>query len=1047
MILTPKEEAVLNLIGKDLAYENYFFKKVSDIKWFYPLKDKGFFAPSKAPAPKPADQEDFFMIPEWNVLPYLERVSQQVSTQGNEKYIDDLLAIIKDVSTYRDSSGQHIDNYRTWYYFTKILLNLPNEKIAEEIINLIPIWLDSRFSTSLPGREIAGKLLPKFLNSDKPEDWEKAESIIGIITGIKWIPIPEKQRNIYEKEAEPKTLVEPHWLKEGLEKNIERIGEVCSTGVINEIAKRILEIFSKKYSLSYDINYHGKDYQITHALIEDSKHQISLHSLKYPENWDRYSRNQIEKTFIVSFDVSDLESRASFVAKVKESLIANTFASLKTELDEAISSIYSLHDYTYIGYSSLSASPDDINIDDTEKILIYILKEILAVKARIDSEEAGRILEKFLSRDYPYPFFKRLVLFVAAREWGKYKEYFFKIVNLEEIRCFEESDYAKELSILLKDNFSKFSSDEKEIIKNIIETGPQRLPDENPEKDKAYWKQKWLSLMKDDPLLAQFFEEQKKLTGINEEKFSFGPEFKVSEGFGQSPLSIEEILNLTNDDLAAMFREFRSEKKLEGKTIAAFSRTLKDAVKAKPEKLTEKLNSFEGIGFVYLYEIIDGLKETWKEKKVIDWGKVFDFIAPYIKKEQFWNDEYVVEPGTWLGGADHEWINAIVAELIQEGTRDDSWAFPEEYFEQAETIVFFLLDNLKMDKDKEITDYVTYTLNTPCGKLITALVYLALRIARVNEKKGIKNEPRWAEEIKKRFNELLDKKIIEAYTSLGRLLPYLACLDRNWAVGKIWGLSSDYVSKYWEAFIDGYLSIGRVYDDLYELMEPHYQYGLSYDFKKKLNWELMIQHICVRYLWGHEKLDDPGSLFRKIIDAWKPEQIREVIGFFWRQRDYLTESTEENEKMREKIIEFWRLLYEKYKDKDEGSLTREDKHILSAVSKLATFLPKIETESYEWLMISSPYVHEDSNSSFFIKYLDDLKNKGDNSKTAKYVGDIYLQMLDKSTPDYDEEHIRSIVEFLYNAGAKDSAEKICTIYRSRGQEFLRDLYEKHSNGI
>lgn len=56
-------------------------------------------------------------------------------------------------------------------------------------------------------------------------------------------------------------------------------------------------------------------------------------------------------------------------------------------------------------------------------------------------------------------------------------------------------------------------------------------------------------------------------------------------------------------------------------------------------------------------------------------------------------------------------------------------------------------------------------------------------------------------------------------------------------------------------------------------------------------------------------------------------------------------------------------------------------------------------------------------------------------------------MLDKITPDYDQTHIRSIVEFLYNAGAKGSANKICNIYGSRGHEFLRDIYEKYSNKI
>ena len=56
------------------------------------------------------------------------------------------------------------------------------------------------------------------------------------------------------------------------------------------------------------------------------------------------------------------------------------------------------------------------------------------------------------------------------------------------------------------------------------------------------------------------------------------------------------------------------------------------------------------------------------------------------------------------------------------------------------------------------------------------------------------------------------------------------------------------------------------------------------------------------------------------------------------QRGYLAESSDENEKMKEKIIEFWRQLYGRYKGKDEKSLTQEDKKILSSASKLAVIL-------------------------------------------------------------------------------------------------------------
>ena len=260
---------------------------------------------------------------------------------------------------------------------------------------------------------------------------------------------------------------------------------------------------------------------------------------------------------------------------------------------------------------------------------------------------------------------------------------------------------------------------------------------------------------------------------------------------------------------------------------------MKEAVKADPNKFADNLEPFEDVGFIYVYKILDGLKEAYKEKKSFNWGKVFDFIDRYIKKDQFWKDEYIVEKDEWLGGADHEWVTGIIAELIEEGTRDDSWAFSEDHFDKAKEIIFYLLREPKEDKD--ITDYVTYTLNTPCGKLITALVYLALRIARLNGKKGIKKEPKWDEQYKNKYDEMLEKEVIEAYTNFGRYLPNLSYLDKNWATDKVYDLVSESGSKYWEAFMDGYLSIGTVYDDLYELMRPHYKYGLSYDFKDKRN--------------------------------------------------------------------------------------------------------------------------------------------------------------------------------------------------------------------
>ena len=143
-MLNDRELELLDKIQKKTVYEDKFFDKRREVKWFDELKKRGYFNPNPDTRPYKYKEKGDFIIPQWNILPYLERVSEQINDPGHEKYIDELLTIIRDVSNYKDSSDRHIDNYRTWFYFVRILLNLPNEKITGELINLIPMWVVTR---------------------------------------------------------------------------------------------------------------------------------------------------------------------------------------------------------------------------------------------------------------------------------------------------------------------------------------------------------------------------------------------------------------------------------------------------------------------------------------------------------------------------------------------------------------------------------------------------------------------------------------------------------------------------------------------------------------------------------------------------------------------------------------------------------------------------------------------------------------------------------------------------------------------------------------
>jgi len=165
-----------------------------------------------------------------------------------------------------------------------------------------------------------------------------------------------------------------------------------------------------------------------------------------------------------------------------------------------------------------------------------------------------------------------------------------------------------------------------------------------------------------------------------------------------------------------------------------------------------------------------------------------------------------------------------------------------------------------------------------------------------------------------------------------------------------------------------------------------------------------------------------------------------TINLFWMQRDYINNQGYEN--IRERIIDFWRWLYNKYKSKE---IKEEDKKILSHVIKLAAILPELNEEYFEWLMLSAPNVNIDYNSSFLIEYLNMLKDKTKNEKTAEYIGKIFLQMLTGSNiiPDYNQEHIKAIVEFIYTEKKQDLADKICNIYGKNGYLFLREIFNKY----
>lgn len=1038
--MDPKRQAILQLLSQDSAYEDHFFKTKKNPIWFYALKEKGYFDPKKNPSVQPADREGYYIIPQWNVLEYLERLAEQVNVPENEKYVDELLNIIKNVSTYKNGGGDVIDNYRTWWYFIKILLHIPNNKIPLEIIQLIPLWLKSRFGSSLVDADLATKLLPKFLNKDaSPEDLKKGELIIDYLTGIKWVNTKGMFKDI---EEEPIGVADNHWLEEAFfNKGIAKlIGEIGSEDIIYKLASKLKTIFRKHHKTNWiDFDENNKTYRFSIDHEDDYRFVCKISSYEKKEKEGEGALLESLKVnpkvlFEIEINAQDINEFAQKIeASIKTMEVSDE---LKNEINTKSKDLYKnvLEDYSYIWLKGLGLQS---SLHEIQHILLAILAVALDKKADENISSTKAIITKFLSNEYQNPAFTRLVLFTISNHWNTFKDIFWdKLFNRTDVPILEIPDFEPELRVLFKENVSLFSEEEKQKVVNMVDMGPQKyLPKDNPDTYVIYWKQRWYASLKENPFFNTKYEQIKALASFDDtaEDDTEGKWL----GIPKSDFSSDEMIKATNTQIATFLLGFNKKDKLEERNSEALAIALEEAVKSKPEKFATDLEPFINTGFYYIHYILNGFKKAWSDKNSFSWDHVFSFIKRYIDRPEFWKNKLIVPSGFY--NADNTWITGVIGELVQEGTRNDEWSIPEGSFHLVKEVFSLIANNAAKDK-KDSDNYPNHVINCGLGKTLIGLVYFILRVARFEKKE---NEPRWSNDLKEIYEVFLNRNIYDAYTVLGEYLISFAYLDKEWTKKQITQIKESKDEVLWDAFMSGYLAGSRVNLDLYKLMKDSYLKSLSHNFKENQLNQRVIDHIGIAYLNGIEELEGDGLL--GIL--WKNQNRTQIIEFnfyLWTQRENLKD-TKLDLQMKSKIIDFWRQIYEKYKDKK--NLTKNDKEILSEVVKLIVYLAEINDENLQWLLISVPYVEEHYNSAYLLEYLNILKDKGNKKATAQKIAGIFLKTLEFSKPYYDEGDIRSIVEFLYQVNdpeIKQLANNICDKYAKAGIEIVTEIYKKYN---
>lgn len=228
---TKRQCQLIFTLIQDESYENYFFKKVESPVWFRILLRKGLF--HSYPGLIQGKDKEYYRISFWAPLKYLERMAKYA------EFSDDLTNIMQKIT----ESG--VDNYYTYYVFTKMSINFEPEKSAK-VIPLVRRWLISRFDNRLVSAEL-GKLLKHLLEGNQIDP---TLELVKIVTEAK----EEKEKVFGLKEA--KAIMDVHWLEKLIKENISLIVEKCPERTINVVSANL----TKAIDIEYE-NTDGKTYR------------------------------------------------------------------------------------------------------------------------------------------------------------------------------------------------------------------------------------------------------------------------------------------------------------------------------------------------------------------------------------------------------------------------------------------------------------------------------------------------------------------------------------------------------------------------------------------------------------------------------------------------------------------------------------------------------------------------------------------------------------------------------------------------------------------
>lgn len=701
-------------------------------------------------------------------------------------------------------------------------------------------------------------------------------------------------------------------------------------------------------------------------------------------------------------------------------------------VEVAINKIKYLIEYEYSDFNnrfSIYTIEDKAESPTTEDYEYQIVRFTRDMLLSLDIDKTRGKIEQLLTEKLSI--FNRIAIYIINKNYQKLNDIFWGIKR----NFINEEELKHELYELVKNNCRLFTDEQVEKTINWIEKASYISSDVKHEhfKDNQEDIKKYIALRKKEWLTAllgtkneKVLEKYNKYNEINPKEIAHpGIDYWFEDWQGdKSPIPKIKLLEKTNREIANYLIEFKEDGKWKSPSISGLSNTLRECVFEQPEKFVDDLNPFLKIPQVYQSDILSGITRGCRENKISDWKKVFKFIEQIIAQDYFWEEQYQKRKHNY-----REWIITEILEIIKEVTKDDKNVNNLKFLPKIEKILLKLASKIESEK-YNTENIVNKAINSNLGKLLSAMVFYSFRYAKKNKSK---NTERWPKKIKMYFNKILtrtDNLPIEFGVIVGKYLPSIYYLDKEWIVGNFNKIFNKEIQQLWEAAFSSYLFYSTtIYREFYMLFKQdnHFLKGITTDFEEEFSEKHFVQHICLAYIEGWEKLEDGNSIICKLVENKRIGHLEEVISFLDGKKSRLS---------MEKIKQLWRKMISVLESEVDD--LKYQKVIVKLINWI-DLVEEIDNDIFNWLIFSVKYFEKLNPPYIYEKLLRFL------NKTPEKVGKIILEMLKFTIPfHYNNDKIIEVVGILYSKKQKDIANEICNRYGEEGFYFLRGLYEKNN---